>query len=267
MIQTIVFFMLSAMVLVPAILVVTLKNVFHAALFLVLSLTGVAGLFAMLGADFLFVVQILLYSGGIVVLLMFVVLLSGSPKDWVIRQVNEQWLLSLVVSSLFVWLLAAIFRYILRMSFRGKPFRPRRTLGFYSCGTWSCLSRRFLWSCWHPWWARFFSRDARKNFKMVGLHAYLVVSALLFAIGLYGILARRNMLILLMSIELIFNAANINFVAFNRFLHPGQVWGQAFTLFVIAIAAAEAVVGLALVLTIYRNFKTVLTENLNILKG
>ncbi len=94
-----------------------------------------------------------------------------------------------------------------------------------------------------------------------------MVSGVLLAIGLYGVLARRNMLAVLMSIELIFNAANLNFVAFNRYLHPGQPWGQAAVLFIVAIAAAEAVVGLALVLAIYRNFKTVFAENLNILKG
>lgn len=102
---------------------------------------------------------------------------------------------------------------------------------------------------------------------MISLYAYMVVSALLLAVGLFGVMARRNMLTVLMSIEFIFNAANINFVAFNRYLYPDRLWGQGVTLFVIAIAAAEAVVGLALVLAIYRNFKTVLSEDLNILKG
>jgi NADH:ubiquinone oxidoreductase subunit K len=101
----------------------------------------------------------------------------------------------------------------------------------------------------------------------VGLQAYLAVSALLFAIGIFGVLSRRNTLTILMSIELIFNAANINFAAFNRYLYPDRPWGQAMAVFVIAIAAAEAAVGLGLVLTIYRNFKTVLMENLNVLKG
>jgi NAD(P)H-quinone oxidoreductase subunit 4L len=102
---------------------------------------------------------------------------------------------------------------------------------------------------------------------MTSLNAYLTLSALLLGLGIYGAIARRNVLSVLMGIELIFNAANINFVAFNRYLHPGQPWGQAAVIFVIAIAAAEAVVGLALILTIYRNFKTVLAENLNLLKG
>ena len=70
-----------------------------------------------------------------------------------------------------------------------------------------------------------------------------------------------------MSIELLFNAVGINFVAINRYLHPNELWGQGFTLFIIALAAAEAVVGLALVLAIYRGSKTILLEKMNILQG
>ena len=112
MIEKLVFALLAFMTLVPALLVVTLRNVFHVALCLVLSLTGVAGLFALLGADFLFVAQILLYVGGITVLLLFVVLLSGRPRDWVIRSVNKQWAGALVVSAMFMALLASLFRFL-----------------------------------------------------------------------------------------------------------------------------------------------------------
>lgn len=101
----------------------------------------------------------------------------------------------------------------------------------------------------------------------IGPQHFLIVSAILFAIGLYGVLARRNMVGVLMSIELLFNAAALNFVAFNRALYPDQVWGHGFAVFIIALAAAEAVVGLALVLAIYRGSKTILTEKLNLLKG
>ncbi|MEK7859060.1 MAG: NADH-quinone oxidoreductase subunit NuoK [Elusimicrobiota bacterium] len=96
---------------------------------------------------------------------------------------------------------------------------------------------------------------------------YLTVSALLFLIGIFGALTRRNIIGILMSIELMFNAANINLVAFNHFLHPGSVAGQAFVLFTITIAAAEVVVGLALVLAIYRNTDTTYVEEFNLLKG
>ena len=85
------------------------------------------------------------------------------------------------------------------------------------------------------------------------LYNCLIVSAIVFSIGAYGVLTSRNILRILMSVELMFNAANIALVAFNHYLHPGNVWGQGFVLFVIAIAAAEAVVGLSLVLAIYRN--------------
>jgi NADH:ubiquinone oxidoreductase subunit K len=96
---------------------------------------------------------------------------------------------------------------------------------------------------------------------------YLTLSALLFSIGLFGALTRRNIIGILMGIELMFNAANINLVAFNRFLHPGAVFGQTITLFTIAVAAAEVVVGLALVVSIYRNTETVYSEDLTLLKG
>jgi NADH:ubiquinone oxidoreductase subunit K len=96
---------------------------------------------------------------------------------------------------------------------------------------------------------------------------YLVLSSLLFLIGVFGALTRRNIIGILMGIELMFNAANINLAAFNRFLHPGGVMGQAVALFFITIAAAEVVVGLALVLAIYRNLDTVYVEEFSLLKG
>ncbi|MFA5975601.1 MAG: NADH-quinone oxidoreductase subunit NuoK [Elusimicrobiota bacterium] len=99
------------------------------------------------------------------------------------------------------------------------------------------------------------------------LYHFLVVSAILFSIGLYGVLTRRNILGIFMSIELMFNAANLNLIAFNHYLYPGNVWGQGFVLFIITLAAAEAVVGLSLVLAIYRNIKSVYTENMTILHG
>ena len=104
-------------------------------------------------------------------------------------------------------------------------------------------------------------------FCSVGLGHYVALSAILLGIGIFGVLSRRNIIGVLMSIELIFNAVNINLVAFNHFLNGGDLWGQGFAIFVITLAAAEAVVGLALVLAIYRNLKTTYVERMNILKG
>ena len=95
---------------------------------------------------------------------------------------------------------------------------------------------------------------------------YLAVAAVLFALGLFGVLTRRNVIGILMSLELMFNAVNINLVAFNKFLWPGEMVGQLFAIFIIVVAAAEAVVGLAIVLLLYRNWQGIKTDNLNIMK-
>jgi NADH:ubiquinone oxidoreductase subunit K len=100
----------------------------------------------------------------------------------------------------------------------------------------------------------------------IPLHWYLLVAAGLFSLGLYGVLARRNAVAILMSIELMLNAVNINLVAFWRYLAPETVTGQMFAIIVFAVAAAEAAVGLALIISIYRNRETVIVEDINILK-
>ena len=84
---------------------------------------------------------------------------------------------------------------------------------------------------------------------------YLALAAALFSIGLFGILTRRNLVGILMSLELMFNAVNINLVAFNKFVVSDGLTGQIFALFIIVVAAAEAVVGLAIVLLVYRNWQ------------
>ena len=95
----------------------------------------------------------------------------------------------------------------------------------------------------------------------IGLHHYLVVGAVLFCLGLFGVVTRRNAIGVLLGIELILNGANINFVAFSRFgefaVNGHQLDGQVFAIFVIVMAAAEAAVALAIVLNIYNNFQTI----------
>ena len=101
---------------------------------------------------------------------------------------------------------------------------------------------------------------------MVPLTWYLVVAAILFCIGVFGVLARRNAVAILMGIELMLNAVNINLVAFWRYLQPDKMVGQAFAAFVFVVAAAEAAVGLALIISVYRNRSTVDVENVDLLK-
>lgn len=94
----------------------------------------------------------------------------------------------------------------------------------------------------------------------------LVLSAFLFSVGIYGVLARRNAVLVLMSIEMMLNAVNINFVAFNALLREVELVGQVFALFIITIAAAELGVGLAIVILIYRNRTTVSIDEVSLMK-
>ena len=101
---------------------------------------------------------------------------------------------------------------------------------------------------------------------MPGLTHYLVVSALLFSLGLFAVVTRRNTVAILMGVELMLNAANINLVAFNKYAAPGAMQGQIFALIVITLAACEAAVGLALVLAAYRTLETVYVDEINLMK-
>ena len=102
------------------------------------------------------------------------------------------------------------------------------------------------------------------------LSKFLVIGALLFVIGVAGVLTRRNIIVIFMSIELILNAANLNFIAFSRYLQDtgnlNAVAGQVFAVFVIVVAAAEAAIGLGIVIALYRNKETIWIDEIDILK-
>jgi len=100
----------------------------------------------------------------------------------------------------------------------------------------------------------------------LGLEHYLVLSAVLFAIGLYGALAKRNAIIILMCIELMLNAVNITLVAFSRYVTPELLTGQIFAIFVIVVAAAEVAVGVAIILAIYRGIESIDATKIDLMK-
>lgn len=101
----------------------------------------------------------------------------------------------------------------------------------------------------------------------VGLYHYLALATLLFGIGLYGVMASRNAIRVLMCIELMLNAVNINLVAFNNYVNLGDLSGQVFSIFILTVSAAEASVGLAILIALYRRRVTVDMERFNVLKG
>ena len=108
----------------------------------------------------------------------------------------------------------------------------------------------------HPW----------SYYLQVGLTHYLAVAAVLFCMGVYVMATKRNAIGILIGVELVLNAVNLNLVAFWRYLTPTAVTGQVFTLIVFAVAASEAAVGLALIISIYRRRSTVVADEINLMK-
>jgi NADH-quinone oxidoreductase subunit K len=106
------------------------------------------------------------------------------------------------------------------------------------------------------------------NLPPVGLHYYVIVSALLFGLGAFGVISRRNAIAVLMSIELMLNAAALNFVAFWRYSErASDATGPVFALIIITVAAAEAAVGLAIILSVYRKFNTINVDDIDLMDG
>ncbi len=110
----------------------------------------------------------------------------------------------------------------------------------------------------------------KQEIESPDLSKFLVIGALLFIIGVAGVLSRRNIIVIFMSIELILNAANLNFIAFSRYLQDigsiNAVAGQVFTVFIIVVAAAEAAIGLGIVIALYRNKETIWVDEIDLLK-
>jgi len=111
---------------------------------------------------------------------------------------------------------------------------------------------------------------AVEGVKHPDLSKFLVIAAILFIIGVAGVLTRRNIIVIFMSIELILNAANLNFIAFSRYLQDtggaNPLAGQLFTVFIIVVAAAEAAIGLGIVIALYRNRETIWVDEIDLMK-
>lgn len=100
----------------------------------------------------------------------------------------------------------------------------------------------------------------------IGLGHYLALATILFSIGLYGVLAKRNAIVILMCIEIMLNAVNITLVAFSRFVTPEAMTGQVFALFILVVAAAEAAVGVGIIISIFRNRGSINATDINLMK-
>ena len=100
----------------------------------------------------------------------------------------------------------------------------------------------------------------------ISIYQIITVSTIMFFVGAYGFISRKNLITMLMAIELMLNAVNINFIAFNKYLHPENMQGHFYSLFIIAIAAAEAAVAIAIIINLYRNLHSIDVEDVNKMK-
>ena len=250
------FYLLAAVVVVSAAGVALARNILYSAFALLGTLAGVAGLYLYMGADFLGIAQLLIYVGGILVLILFAVLLTNRIGEMRITNAIGRAHRGRAAGAWRSWRCACA-SPCARPGRRPRPSRRRLT---------ARLGEAFLKEWLLPFelaslvllmalvGAMVIARRAAKaQARMtrtalhIGLSHFLVVSAILFALGLLTVATRRNAVAILMGVELILNAAALNFVAFSHYV-AGAVGGQVFALFIIVLAAAEAAIALAIVL-------------------
>jgi NADH:ubiquinone oxidoreductase subunit K/NADH:ubiquinone oxidoreductase subunit 6 (subunit J) len=230
------------------------RNLIHAVVLLVISFMAVAGLYITLSADFIAVAQILIYAGAISVLMVFAIVLT--PQD---ERRNGDGFLRLPALALAV-LVAATLIFVAVDNGWQIADRP----GFEE--TASLIGESLLDKYVLP----FEIASVLLLVAMLGavdLEHYLIVGAILFAIGVYVALVKRNLVSVLMGIELMFNAVNLTFIAFSRFVESDSpLDGHVFVIFVITVAAAEAPVALGLAVLLYRVRGTISVDEMNTLK-
>ncbi len=270
--SSIVFHILAAVTVLAAVATVTFRNPVYSAIWFAMSLTGTAGLFLFDGAQFLGVATIVVYAGAILVTFLFVLMLAqprgqrptigpAGARAWPPRPARW-WSASSRSAS------PACSRIPRLPSGRTPPRRRQRSTPRFSTSiTWPCLAASYsaatCWRsksparcCWWPWWApwpswlRSKSRARAPGMNELALlQNYLVVGALLFGIGLVGFFSRRNMIVMFLSVEMMLQGVSVSLVAWGRYHND---WGgQMLVIFILTVAACEAAIALAVVLTLF----------------
>jgi NADH:ubiquinone oxidoreductase subunit K/NADH:ubiquinone oxidoreductase subunit 6 (subunit J) len=261
----ILFYTFSLLAIASAILAATATKIVHAAFGLLAAFFGVAGLYGLLGADFLAFSQVLIYIGGILVLLVFGVLLTGRIRGTLGLEKPERLGAAVAVGGLLL--------FGLLLALGATDFGEKKDLSEPTATT-AAIGRALL----DPEQAlvpfevvsgadrRGLPRAPEEGRMTITLMHYLTVAAMLFSAGVVTVLVRRNAIAILIGIELMLNAANLNLVAFDRF-GPSQIRGQIFALLVLAIAAAEAAVALAIVLNVFDSRDRIDVDEVKDLEG
>ena len=300
MFETWLFLAFGAVLLVSGVLVITARNPVHGVLFLVLAFFTAAGIWLLLRAEFLAIALVVVYVGAVMVLFLFVVMMLDINLERVREGFWRNLPLALIVGGIMVLEMVAV---LANRIFATRPVdvraglqqhqgaRPRavhavrlrlRDRGGAAAGGDHRRHRA------HPAPAQGQplagpgrpGEGAARGARAAGFHAvgdgqmsqtlslshYLVLAAILFAISVVGIfLNRRNLIVLLMAIELMLLAVNLNFIAFSHFL--GDLAGQVFVFFILTVAAAESAIGLAILVVLFRNLNTIDVEEMDSLKG
>src|SRR6202044_3542560 len=282
------FYLFAGICVASAVMVIASKNPVHSVLFLILAFVNAAGLFVLMGAEFLAMILIVVYVGAVAVLFLFVVMMLD--VDFAeLRQgvLNYLPIGALIGAILLAELLTVVFAWVigpdvakaipaLRLLLPGRRHHPSGRHGRRHRADPAAQAECAAAEHCRPGGAAARDRDrcrqgqvgagARGAAMIIGLGHYLSVAAILFTLGILGIfLNRKNVIVILMSIELILLAVNINLVAFSTPL--GDLVGQVFALFVLTVAAAEAAIGLAILVVFYRNRGTIAVEDINLMKG
>ena len=267
--QNYIFLAIALPMLFAGFRVVTSSNVVHAVLFLVAALAGSAAMFLMLGAEFVAWTVVLVYIGAVVVLFLFGIMITRAPLGTDTQLNHERrWPAALVALSVF-----AVMAYAITEAFEdaeitdnlartdeiGTVLFDRFVLPFevVSVLLLAALIGGIVL-------ARAGPRD-RGGADMTITQFALLASAL-FSLGVYGVLVRRNAVMVLLSVELMLAAVTLNFVAFGSFLNDEIFAGQIFALFIITVAAAEVGIGLAIVLLIFRNRRSANVDELDLMR-
>ena len=288
-------------------MVIAARNPVHSVLYLILAFVNAAGLFVMMGAEFLAMILIVVYVGAVAVLFLFVVMMLDVDFSELKQGVLQYLPIGMLIGGIFLAELLLVVGawaigpgraagdhradpdedlehrgdrpralYALRLFLRGRRHDPAGRDGRRhradvasprarappghrraGCAHAGCVDRGRESAV---------GAGAGEQYMTIGLGHYLSVAAILFTLGIFGIfLNRKNVIIILMSIELILLAVNINLVAFST--HLGDIVGQIYALLVLTVAAAEAAIGLAILVVFYRNRGSIAVEDINLMKG
>ena len=263
MLETLVFWVLSGLAILASALVIGQRNPMYSVMMLIASFGALAGLYIQLDAPFVAVAQIIIYAGAIMVLFLFVVMLLNAPQEDAARVGPHapaaaaghhavRRAAGAAAGRAADWALLRVTGSTSRSAPHGRRERWARCASSGGCSStdyvfaFEATSILILVAM-----VGAVVLARREGDRMIPLSHYLIVSAILFAIGIAGVFLRRNLITILLSIEIMLNAVNLSFVAFGRF--AGDLDGQIIVFFVMTVAAAEAAVGLAIVIALFRH--------------